>query len=469
MIFTSFTFCAFLAIVVTVYWALPGRRSQNFALLAASVFFYAWGEPRLVALILICAATGFGCAIAIETHREKSRAIVALGSTVALGILFTFKYFDFFIESMTHLGESIGLPLQPHTLGLLLPIGISFFTFQTVGYMVDVQRGVVRAERNPVDFFLFVTFFPQLVAGPIERARDLLSQIKEPRRARAEDFQWGIATALQGFVKKIVIADNLAPIVNELFAGEQLSGPLVAVASLAFAFQIYCDFSGYTDIARGVARCLGFRLAVNFRRPYLATSPTEFWRRWHITLSTWFRDYVFVPLGGSRKAPARNAFNLFVTFLLSGLWHGASLNFVLWGGFHGLVLVLHKRWAVWGALTRLRAARVYPAIAWGANFTIVLYGWMLFRAPNSGAIVRNTTALFSDFGHAELSLVILARILPFIGLTALLDWLESQRERAGDFQLGRFSWLPRPVTVSLLLALVIFGSDGGSEFIYFKF
>ena len=325
-------------------------------------------------------------------------------------------------------------------------------------------------KKNPVDFFLFVTFFPQLVAGPIERAGHLLAQIKQPRHARAEDFRWGIQTTLRGMVKKVVVADNLAPVVNQLFGEASLSGPPGDRREPRLCVSDLLRFLGlYRHRTGGVARCMGFRLALNFRRPYLATSPTEFWRRWHITLSTWFRDYVFVPLGGSRRSPGRIALNLMTTFVLSGLWHGASLNFVLWGVFHGAALVLHKCWASWGAVAGLRSERIYPVFAWAANFALVLYGWLLFRVTESSAIWRYTVALFSDFDQLALAMLIGTRILPFIGLAVFVDWLESWGERETHFELGRFAWLPQPATVALLLAITIFGAEGGGDFIYFKF
>ena len=309
-------------------------------------------------------------------------------------------------------------------------------------------------------------FFPQLVAGPIERAGNLLRQIKAPRKIDGEDIREGVEIGLRGLVKKLVVADNLAPIVDPLFAQPQLSGPLVFVACLGFAFQIYCDFSGYTDMARGVARLLGFRLSLNFRNPYLATSPTDFWRRWHMTLSTWFRDYVFIPLGGSRRTPGRTALNLFTTFVLSGLWHGASWNFLLWGGFHGLALVAHKHWSASRLAVRLRAERSYPAIAWLGNFALVLYGWMLFRVSGFDAIAAYTHALAFDGRHAELALLLFARLLPFIALTAFVDWTEWAKPRP---RVGVFAWLPRPVPVALILTAFVFGAEHGGAFIYFKF
>ena len=468
MAFTSLLFIGFLALVLLVYWSLPARRAQNAFLLAASLFFYAYGEPVFVLLILLCAGTGYGCGIAMERRPDKARSILALGAGIALGILFTFKYFDFFVTGIAAFCSQIGLPFHPRTLGLLLPIGISFFTFQTVGYLVDVYRGNCRAERSPVDFFLFVTFFPQLVAGPIERSTHLLAQIKRERRPSSEDFTWGSYTALQGFVKKMVVADNIAPVVDRLFEQESLSGPLVAVALIGFAFQIYCDFSGYTDIARGVARCMGFRILINFDRPYLARSPSEFWRRWHITLSTWFRDYVYIPLGGSRRGDWRGRANLLATLLLSGLWHGASLNFVLWGAFHGGLLVLHKAWAASPLFSSLRAERLYPALARIVTFALVVYGWLFFRVENVGAIWSFSRALLLDFGHADLALLLALRMAPYIAIACALDWLERALT---DFRSAELRW-PRatqPAVTGMLLALLVLAVEGGGDFIYFKF
>jgi len=466
--FTSLVFIGFLALVLLVYWSLPSRRAQNGFLLAASLFFYAYGEPRFVLLILLCAGTGYACAIAMERRRDRARPILALGAGIALGILFTFKYFDFFVGAIASLCDGIGLSFHPATLGLLLPIGISFFTFQTVGYLVDVYRGDCRAERSPLDFFLFVTFFPQLVAGPIERATHLLAQIKRERRPSGEDFTWGSYTALQGFVKKMVVADNIAPVVDRLFEQESLSGPLVAVALVGFAFQIYCDFSGYTDIARGVARCMGFRILINFDRPYLARSPSEFWRRWHITLSTWFRDYVYIPLGGSRQGAGRQRLNLLATLVLSGLWHGASLNFLLWGAFHGGLLVLHKAWASSPLLAGLRSERLYPALARIATFALVVYGWLFFRVEEVGMIASYSRALLLDPSHADLALLAALRIAPYVAIACALDWLERTLTDFPNAEL-RWSWVTQPALGGMLVALLVLAVEGGGDFIYFKF
>ncbi len=469
MIFTSIHFAVFLAVVLCTYWVLPIRRLQNACLVVASLVFYCWGDARFVGLVLLCAATGYGCGIAMERFRTRAQSILTAGCVIAFGILFTFKYFDFFVDSVAVLASGLGFAFAPTTLALMLPIGISFFTFQTVGYMIDVYRERVSAEHDAIDFLLFVMFFPQLVAGPIERAGNLLRQIKQPRAIQGQDVREGVEIGLRGLVKKVVVADNLAPIVDQLFNSPNLTGPLVAVASLAFAFQIYCDFSGYTDIARGIARLLGFKLSLNFRNPYLATSPTEFWRRWHITLSTWFRDYVFVPLGGSRCAPGRTALNLLTTFVLSGLWHGASWNFLLWGGFHGAALVAHKLWSHSRLALRLQAERSYVVFAWMANFTLVLYGWMLFRVSDFDSIVAHTAALFTDASEGGLALLLFAQIVPFVALTALLDWTEWRKPTATHAPHSLWQWLPHPLPTALVLLALVFGADHGGEFIYFKF
>jgi alginate O-acetyltransferase complex protein AlgI len=468
MLFTTFEFLAFLVATLAVYWLLPGRRSQNGFLLAGSLLFYSWGEPRLVVLIVICALTGFLCGLAIDRRPDLAGRFVALGATIAFGILFTFKYFDFFVESMATLSAKIGLPLDPITLGLLLPIGISFFTFQTVGYLVDVARGTCDTERNPVDFFLFVTFFPQLVAGPIERADHLLPQIKRPRRLEPGDLQWGVYSMLQGYVKKMVVADNVAPIVDRLFEQEHLTGPLVAVALVGFAFQIYCDFSGYTDIARGVARCMGFRILQNFNQPYFSRSPTEFWRRWHMTLSTWFRDYVFIPLGGSRRGAWRARFNLFATFMLSGLWHGAAYNFLLWGAFHGVLLVLHKRWADLRSLDRIRARHAYRGLARCFTFALVTYGWLFFRVTDPLLIGHYSRALLTDPGSLDLAVLVAFRLAPYLGIALIVDLLEP-RLTDGESAEVSMPWGSQPAMGAMFLVFVLLAAEAGETFIYFAF
>lgn len=468
MLFNSFVFLAFLSIVLVAYWGMRRRRWQNTFLLAASLLFYAWGEPVLVSLILVCALTGYTAGVAIERNRDRGRWYIAAGSLIALGILFVFKYFNFFVESIHALFAQIGLPFQLTTLRLILPIGISFFTFQTVGYMIDVYRGDTEAERNVVEFLLFVTFFPQLVAGPIERATNLLPQIKRDRSVDGHDILYGVFMILQGYVKKIVIADNLAPIVDTVFGFDDLSAPFVIVGTLAFAFQIYGDFSGYTDIARGVARLLGFEILLNFNHPYISKNPSEFWRRWHITLSQWFRDYVYIPLGGNRRSEGRTYFNVFVTMVLSGLWHGASANFVLWGAYWGAAVLIHKAWS--SVVTR-RAKRtlVGTAVSWAGTFTVALYGWLLFRVEDWDRIVGYTGALFGEWSAGSVAFVLLGQVGLYIGLTMFTDLFES---RFVDIESSRLkyagTWLA-PYFAALFTVIVIFGSETGGAFIYFRF
>jgi len=468
MLFNSVVFLAFFAVVLIVYWGLSEFRLQNIFLLSASLAFYAWGEPILVSLILACALTGYFAGLAIEARPGAAKSYLTAGSLVALGILFLFKYFNFFVDSMAALFETIGLPFQTTTLRLALPIGISFFTFQTVGYMVDVYRGRVRAERNVLEFLLFVTFFPQLVAGPIERSTNLLPQIKRQRSVDGEDVLYGVFMILQGYVKKVVIADNLGPIVDTIFGSENLSAPLVIVGSLAFAFQIYADFSGYTDIARGVARLLGFHILLNFNHPYVSKSPTEFWRRWHITLSEWFRDYVYVPLGGNRRGSRRVYLNIFITMVLSGLWHGASANFALWGAYWGVLVLAHKAWSSRRSRAG-RASRLRTQLSWAGTFVAGLYGWLLFRVEEWSLIVRYTKALFNDWSLSGLGVVLLGQVAVYVLLAILVDTFESKFIAIRSSRLVDRRWTLAPYFAMMLTVVAIFGSESGGDFIYFRF
>ena len=467
MLFNSFVFLGFLIVVLIVYWSLQQRRAQNGLLLGGSLFFYAWGEPILVSLILACAATGYVVARGVEARPDRAKWFLVAGSSVALGILFVFKYFNFFIEAVGGLFDQIGLPFQETTLRLVLPIGISFFTFQTVGYMIDVYRGTTEAEHDIVDYLLFITFFPQLVAGPIERATNLLAQIKRSRSIDGGDVLYGVFMILQGFVKKIVIADNLAPMVDTLFGFDDLTAPLILVGLLAFAFQIYGDFSGYTDIARGVSRLLGFHILLNFNHPYISRNATEFWRRWHITLSRWFRDYVYIPLGGNRGSPTRTYVNVFLTMVLSGLWHGASMNFVLWGAYWGVAVLIHKAWSDWRS-----GGKVLPggrAVAWAGTFAVVLYGWLLFRVEEFNDLVGYTSTLFSDWTFVSVALVLLGQVGVYVALAVALDKLESIFVHVQESEIRSASGALSVYFAVLFGLMVLLGSETGGAFIYFRF
>jgi len=469
VLFNSFVFLGFLTVVLAVYWLLRDPRYQNVFLLAASLFFYGYGGPVFVLLLLLCAATAYAVGLIIADRPQYGTVALVVGSIVSLGILFVYKYFNFFIETVAARLGFIGIDVSTVTLRLALPIGISFFTFQAVGYMADVHRGKVRAERNPINLLLFISFFPQLVAGPIERADHLLQEFKRKRSISDADVGYGVYLIIQGYVKKIVIADNLKPIVDTLFSFEDLSAPLIIAGLLGFTFQIYGDFSGYTDIARGVAKLMGFDLLLNFRRPYWSSSPTEFWRRWHMTLSNWFRDYVYIALGGNRRGPTRVQVNIFLTMVLSGLWHGASANFVVWGAYHGVLLLGHRAWLTWRGkeASQLHGWARVPAVA--LTFGLTVYGWMLFRITEWSTITSYTTSLFTNWSFAALGVLALFSMLPYIVLSVFVDVAEAWSLSEQPHPKMRESWVLAPYLAALVLFVVALGSDSGGEFIYFKF
>lgn len=462
MLFNSFAFAVFATGVLASYHLLRPVRIQNTVLLVASLGFYAYGDWKLLTLILVCALDGYLVGMALPRHPSRARPLLFVGIVIPLVVLGIFKYFDFFVEEVGRLTDTVGLGRADLALSLVLPVGISFYTFQTIGYVVDVHRRTIVPERDPIDFFLFVTFFPQLVAGPIERSTNLLPQIKAARRVDGDDLLHGSYLIAQGYAKKVLIADNVKPIVDSILALDDPSGPLLAVATIGFAVQIYGDFSGYTDIARGVARLLGFRLLLNFRRPYWSRSPAEFWDRWHITLSNWFRDYVYIPLGGNRRGTKRTLVNLMTTMTLSGLWHGASVNFVLWGAFHGSALVVHRVWSS-------RRPDPAPAIlGWAATMAVVLVGWLMFRVTDGGDLLSHLGAMATDWRFGGLAVVALATIAPYILLMVLIDFGEAAFIRSRT-DLIRPSWLIAPALTSLIALTVLLGSESGGDFIYFQF
>ncbi|HJY33557.1 MAG TPA: MBOAT family O-acyltransferase, partial [Vicinamibacterales bacterium] len=341
MIFHSLDFLVFFLLVVAAYWAL-GHRAQNVLLLAASYFFYGYVHPWFLILIGTSTVIDYASARGMERRPDRRRWFMAASIVSNFGMLGFFKYFNFFLDNVHAVLAAAGADVALPTLRVLLPVGISFYTFQAMSYTVDVFRGELRARRSLLDVAVFISFFPHLVAGPIQRASFLLPQVEGERRFSIEKASSGFTLMVWGFFKKLVIADNVGVIANKVFALSDPSFDVLWAGVFAFAIQIYADFSAYTDIARGSSRWLGFELTENFDHPYLARTPADFWRRWNISLSTWFRDYVYIPLGGSREGGWKWARNVMATFLLSGLWHGASWNYVLWGGYHGLLLVLTR-------------------------------------------------------------------------------------------------------------------------------
>ena len=342
MAFNSLIFAVFLLIAFVLYWSLPSKTTviRNAFLLIASYIFYGWWDWRFLGLIALNSTVDYAIGLSLHQTQSSIKRKLLLGASLSinLGILGLFKYYDFFIISAIDILQTIGLQANVHTLAIILPVGISFYTFQTLSYTIDIYRDKIVPTKNCIAYFAFVSFFPQLVAGPIERASHLLPQFLERKKFNLDQAKDGLRQILWGLFKKTVIADNLAPYVDKIFSNyEVYSGPMLLLGTVYFSIQIYCDFSGYSDMAIGTARLFGFDLKRNFAYPYFSRDIGEFWRRWHISLSTWFRDYVYIPLGGNRtKTAFRHYVNLILTFTISGFWHGANWTFVIWGFLNGL-------------------------------------------------------------------------------------------------------------------------------------
>jgi alginate O-acetyltransferase complex protein AlgI len=389
MLFTDFAFGLFFAAVVAVTWALRRNRARKLWLLVASWLFYAAFDPRYVALLVASTAGNYAIGRRLGAGSARRRAWLVVGIAANLGVLATFKYLDFLLDTGAALARAVGIPAVAPVLGWTLPIGISFFTFQGISYLLDVWRGTLAPTDDPFDFALFIALFPHLVAGPIVRASELLPQLTVTPRFRDVRVRAALLLFLSGFAKKAIVADRIAASIDPVFARP---GTYAAadhwLAAVLYHVQIYCDFSGYTDMAIAVAALLGYALPINFAFPYLAHDVRSFWRRWHITLTRWFRDYLYVPLGGNRGGPAATARNLIAVFLLCGLWHGAAWCFVLWGAVHGSVLVLER--GRFGALV----ARLPWPLALAYVNTVVMLAWIPFRAPDLAHAAAFATGLF---------------------------------------------------------------------------
>lgn len=475
MLFNTLQFWVFFACVLCVY-ALLRRKAQNVFLLLASYFFYACWDWRFLGLLLLSSTTDWFLGNAIARSRGTPRAKAWVGMSVLINLVFLgyFKYFNFFVSSADTVLVALGLAPTTFRLDVVLPVGISFYTFQSISYIVDIYRGEIEPARDPVEFALFVAFFPHMVAGPIMHSSALLPQMQRDRRMRWTDISSGFNLAMWGLFKKVVVADNLAAIAGPVFRREMGMRPgTIHVGALAFAFQIYCDFSGYTDIARGVARIMGFKLMDNFKYPYFATSITDFWRRWHISLSSWLRDYLYIPLGGSRHGTGQTYRNLFLTMLLGGLWHGAAWNYVIWGAYQGVLLVLErlvggKRWiAEWTQAQTLWARAVW-ALRVLICFHLILVGWIIFRAESVGPLwtmVRNFLNLRGWFYMPpELALRAALFIVPLL----VVDSVEffTGREQA----VMRAPWALRSlVYLVALYVFIVLGRFESNAFIYFQF
>lgn len=474
MVFSDAEFWRFFAVVFLLYILLP-HRGQNWLLLGASYVFYGAWDWRFLGLLGFSTTADYLIGRAIEASPDRQRRLQIVTLSVAMNLTFLgfFKYFNFFTQSFVDLARDLGFQPDPFTLSIALPVGISFYTFQSMSYTIDIYRGDLKPCRNFFDFALFVAFFPQLVAGPIERATHLLPKVLSPRRITAEGLSRGAVLCLTGLIKKIVIADGLAPAVDAIYGGgvSDPSGAEVLFATWAFALQIYCDFSGYTDIARGVAKILGFDLMANFAQPYFATNPQEFWRRWHISLSTWLRDYLYLSLGGNRGGRWRTYRNLFLTMLLGGIWHGAAWNFVLWGAYQGGLLCLHRAMTGRAKPVPVRGLRPVLRRILGIVlfFQVTSYGWLLFRAHSFGQIADFTGRL-TRLRLADLSRIDLPPTPVLAGIGFLVLW-DLAIEISGDPRFyARWPLLPRAALYAAGLYLLAFGANTiPAAFIYFQF
>jgi len=485
MLFNSFHFLIFFAIVCPLYWLLP-YRLQRYLLLGASYYFYMSWRAHYAALLAFSTLVDYFVALGMARYddRPRSRKLLLLVSLCSnLGLLFAFKYWGFFGESFEAVSRLLGHPMQWPSLQVLLPVGISFYTFQALSYTIDVYRRRIPAQNSLVLFALYVSFFPQLVAGPIERASHLIPQLLAPRTFEVERALHGLKLVMSGLFKKMVVADNLAPFVERIYGGGGHGEPIVfLLATYAFAFQIYADFSGYSDIAVGVAKLMGFDFISNFETPYFSPTVTEFWHRWHISLSTWLRDYLYIPLGGNRLGPGRTYVNLMLTMLLGGLWHGAHWNFVIWGALNGLYLAASR---LWGGRAKPWAVRFHvPALLVAAlqralTFHLICLTWIFFRSQTLEGSTAMVAALFRSIVSGELfaraSVGRALEVLQNQGATpwlvvALLAW---DLGFGSGHRLERFHGKPMALRYAaysaLALAILAFGVFRQMRFIYFQF
>lgn len=483
MLFNSLEFIVFFLLVTTAYFCTPQKFKWMLLLLASSLFYMYFRVVYILILYSTIVIVYFsGLAIERSVHKKARRAYLIIGLLANLSVLAFFKYYNFISFNFSGLGTWTGNPPDSPLSEILLPIGLSFHTFQAISYLIEVYRGKQKAERHPGIFALYVMFYPQLVAGPIERPQHLLPQFYERHRFDLPRVASGLKLMLWGFFKKVVIADNLAPIVSQVYDHpQQYQGLPLLAATGAFAFQIYCDFSGYSDIALGCARVMGYDLMTNFQFPYLSQTVAEFWRRWHISLSSWFRDYVYIPLGGNRQGTFTACRNLLVVFTLCGIWHGASWNFVIWGLLHGFYLVFRLiTRSLRGSLVKATGLHSNPALARNLNisltFLAVCFAWIFFRAAtvnDAFYIIRHlfagipgqVNALFADgyfttksfWGH-----------LAFFSFSALFLFKEEKLIRVLDAQAFP-SWFRWSIYYLIFLLIFLFGNPGTNQFIYFQF
>ena len=483
MTFNSWEFLVFYPIVAALYFLLPKKLKWPM-LLVASYYFYAFYQADLLFLIILTTAVSFFMSHLIERTESaaKKKLYLALTLTVCLGVLVFYKYFNFLGASVEGIITLFGKEPPSLVLDLVLPVGISFYTFQTLSYVIDVYRGDIKTEKNFFFYALFVSFFPQLVAGPIERPGNLIPQLKEAHKPERDNLIRGSKQMLLGFFKKICVADLVASYVSAVYnSPDEATSFAVVIATLLFAVQIYCDFSGYTDIATGCARIIGIKLMKNFDHPYSASSIKEFWSRWHISLSGWFKDYLYIPLGGSRRSAARNMLNVFIVFLVSGLWHGANWTFVVWGALHGVYRVVGTLTLKWRNALIERVglktdSRLVVTLRRVCTFLLVCLAWVFFRANSIADAFTLLTALVTRFSSVsgalasmQLDTVSLLLVIFAVATMIVIDRALSYDEQDGSDILVRDGAFIYYVFAIMFVWLLLLSRGQSSTFIYFQF
>lgn len=477
MLFNSIEYALFLPLVFIIYWSFSKSwKTQNVLLILFSYLFYSFWDWRFLSLIIISTLTDYHVGKKIfDSGNEKKRKMLLLASiTINISILITFKYLNFFIDEIKFAFSKIGIQTDLSTLNIILPIGISFYTFQTLSYTIDIYRKKMRPTNNLIVFSVFVCYFPQLVAGPIERAKRLIPQFETKREFDIKNSNIGLFQIIWGLFKKVVVADNCAPIVNEIFLnGTNQSGMVILIGAFLFSFQIYCDFSGYSDIAIGTSKLFGIRLSKNFSSPYFSKNISDFWKNWHISLSSWFKDYIYIPLGGSRKGKIITKRNILIVFCLSGAWHGSEWSFIMWGIIHAILIIIHKQLTL--STKQCFNTPIFGFISTISTFTLVTLAWIPFRSIDLNHALNCYSNLFSislftipyQIIHHPNTPTVLFFILTLLTLEFLYNhWTAKKKESPWNF----------PVVIklcffySVLASIYIYGNLGDKiEFIYFQF
>ncbi len=479
MLFNSIEFAIFLPVVFILYWFVFNRniKLQNLLLLVVSYIFYGWWDWRFLSLIAFSSFVDYFAGLKIEksTKPKQKRVFLYISLLTNLGFLGVFKYFNFFSASLTEAFAHFGYQLNAVTLNIILPVGISFYTFQTMSYSIDIYNGKLKPCKNIVAFFAYVSFFPQLVAGPIERATNLLPQFYTKRKFTYKNGAIAMYQIIWGLFKKMVIADNCSIIVNDIFANYQSQpGSILLLGMICFAFQIYGDFSGYSDIAIGTARLFGFHLMTNFKTPYFSRDIAEFWRRWHISLSTWFRDYIYIPLGGSRCSKPRMVMNSFIIFLVSGFWHGANWTFIIWGALHALfflpLLLLKSNRKNTGEIAENKLfPNIKELLQIGSTFLLVSFALIFFRSQSLTEAFIYIKAMFTNHFPQQHFFYYNKEIVILITILISIDWFVFRHDNAYERIFNASPWVRRVGYISIASMIFFLMVNQAQSFIYFQF